>query len=417
MIMGILLNIIIIIGLFLSIFWLITLFNTRSEYNIPDEYPGVTVIIPAYNEEEAVQRTIESCLDIEYPGPLTIIAVNDASTDDTLSMIQAYEDDIQIIDKQVNEGKAKALNTALAEVETLYFTVIDADSTVEKDSLKKAMKYFYTEKGEVGAVISKLKPDREPTNIVERVQLVEYMFAGLIRYLSAGLRLLHITPGVLSIYKTSIVKGLKGFDSNNVTEDFEMAVRLRRNDYLINYAPDSKVYTKVPDTFNQFLGQRLRWGRGFFRTIFTHNKIIFNKEKGLFGIYEFPMNIASPILFFIAAFILAYNIVRGMYEFFFKLIFTPDVIEWFKVSSVEEMVLSFNTFINAPLTLSLVFVGIFLFFVFRFYDYDYFAQNTFKKIGALIVYIFIFNYIFVYVFSKALYDEVTGIGYTWETKT
>lgn len=413
---GLLLNIVIIVGLFLSIFWLIALLNTKNPSRKPKKYPSVTIIIPAFNEGENVSKTIKSCKELQYLGILNIIVVNDASTDNTLEHIKKFSG-IKIIDKKKNEGKASALNTALKQVNTDYFSVVDADSTIKNDSLTNAIKYFYkSEDQEVGAVIAKMMPQNTNFNFAERIQLVEYMFVGLVRYLSAALRLLHVTPGVLSVYKTNLVKDLGGFDKNNLTEDFELAVRIRKKGYLINYAQDSVVFTKVPNQFNVFLKQRIRWARGFFRTIYKHKDILFNKKLGIFGMYEFPMNIISPLLFFIAVFILTFNIVKGIYEFLFKLIVTPEVIVWFEWSSFTERLLSFNTFVSIPILLSLFLVLIFLYLVFKFYNYSYLKEGKFKKILSLFIYIFIYNYIYIYVFSYAFYKEITGAKYSWGTK-
>ncbi len=416
MVLNVLLHTVIFTGFFLAVFWLVALLNVKEYKRRIENYPSVTIIIPAYNEEEGVGRTIESCKNLEYPGKLDILVVNDASKDRTLEKIKKYKG-IKILDNKKNEGKASALNKALKEVKTEYFAVMDADSLVDRYALRNAIKYFIIKDGdEVGSVMTKLKPENESGNYLERVQLIEYMFVGLVRYLSASLRLLHIAPGVMSVYKTRVVKKLKGFDKTNLTEDFELAVRLRKNGYLINYAHDSLGYTKVPNNFKVFLKQRLRWGRGFFRTIFKHKDIIFNKKKGLFGIYEFPMNIISPLLFFVAVFILTINIVRSVYEFLFKLIVTPDVIKWFEFNSFREMMLSFNSLISLPILASLLLVLLFIYFVFKFYDHKFFERDKFKKVIALVTYVFIYSYIYVYLFSKAFYMEVVNKEYDWGTK-
>ncbi|MFP4567629.1 MAG: glycosyltransferase [Candidatus Woesearchaeota archaeon] len=410
---------IILISLFIITFYVITLIKSEYKPKNIKEYPEVTILIPAYNEEQGIQRTIESAKNLDYPGKVHIIIIDDASKDKTAEIAKKYliEDTIKLIQLPKNQGKANAMNYALKQVKTEYFAVLDADSVVDKKSLKKLMTHFYMDRGEpVGAVMSKLKPENEDTNVYERIQVIEYLIVGLMRALSASLRFLHIAPGVLSAYKTYIIKKIGGFDTKNLTEDFELGVRLKKNGYLIDYAHESLAYTKTPNTLNQIINQRIRWFRGFFRTHIKHKDIHFNKKHGLFGLYEFPITVFGLMMLFIGITILSYNIYKAITQFLFKLIYTPDVIVWFEIKPIQDYLLTTDITIIMPILLLLIITLFMVRTTIKFYESNFFTKNLPKKIIALFLYIMIYNYIYVYIIPKSIYLELKGKKYDWGTK-
>lgn len=407
---------IVFVGLYFSFFWILIILNREQESKKETFFPSVSVLIPAYNEELGIEKTIKSCLKLSYPGKLKIYVVNDASTDNTVKVAKKYEDKIIIVDKKKNAGKAAALNYTLKQIKTDYFAVVDADSEVSGHSLRKAIQHFKREDNEkVGAVVSKMKPSNI-TTFLERVQLMEYLLVGLIRSLSATIRLLHLTPGVLSIYDTKLVKKLGGFDSKCLTEDFEIAVRLRSEGYLVEYAPESDVFTKTPNKFKVFLKQRIRWSRGFIQVHTKHRKLFFNKKQGLFGLYQMPMNILGPVLFFLAVFAISFKIYLKLYEFTYKVFNTPDLIAFFDYDSIKVFLLGLDPKIDFLIVMSLLLVVLYFWAIMKFYKFNLFKQQPFKKIWALILYIMVYNYIYIYVWIVALIKEIQNKGYDWGTK-
>ena len=414
-------QIIIFFGLYMSIFWILVLINSRTiieKKKLKDiVFPKISIIVPAYNEEDGIEKTIKSLLNLNYPNKVEIIIVNDASTDKTINKINKFSSKIKIIDKKKNAGKAAAINSGLKIAKGDFIGVVDADSEVSRNSLKNLIQHFYYEGGEnIGAVISRMKPTNESKNLLERIQLMEYMFVGLIRHLFSSLRVLHLTPGVLSVYRKDLLIKLGGFDKTNITEDFEVAVRVRKSGYLIKFARDSEVYTTTPNQFNIFLKQRIRWARGFIRTHLKHRDIFFKKKYGIFGIYQFPMNILSPFIYFLAIFAIVFNMYKMIYEFLFKLLNTPDVINWFTFTTINEIILTYNPKIGFLIFTSFTLMMLLIYSVFKIYNYNFFSKDTFKKIIAFIVYIMFFNYIYIYVWSVSIFKEMKREKYNWGTK-
>lgn len=409
---------IIFFGLYMTIFWILVLINTKNKKNSSEiTYSPVSLIIPAYNEENGIEKTIKSALALNYPGEIEVIVVNDASKDNTFKVAKKYDKKIKIIDKKKNAGKAAAINSALKIAKGKFIGVVDADSKISKNSVKNIIKYFDSDDNEkVGAVISKMKPDNESGNLLERIQLIEYMMVGLMRSLSSSIRLLHLTPGVLSMYNAKVLKKLGGFDQNNLTEDFEVGVRVRKAGYLVKYSYESPVYTTTPNRFDIFLKQRIRWSRGFIQTHKKHKNTFFNKKYGLFGLYQFPMNIAGPIIYFLTIFTISFNIYKQLYEFIFKLIYTPGVITWFEFDSLRDIILTLNPKIDLLILVSFILMLTLIYWVMKFYDYNFFKHHTLKKIWAFIVYVMVYNYIYIYVWIVSIIKESRGEKYNWGTK-
>lgn len=410
-------QVIIIFTLYFSVFWILVLFN--SYYYEPKKrirYPSVTIIVAAYNEEKGIEKTVKSCLALNYPGQLEVIVVNDASKDKTINILRKYKDRIKIIDKKKNEGKSRALNDGVKVAKGELVGVVDADSTLAKSSLKNAVKHFYNEDSDkVGAVISKMRPSNT-SKTLERLQELEYVMAGMIRYLTASLRLLHLTPGVLSLYRRDLVKEVGNFDPNVLTEDFEIAVRIRKMGYLVLFAHDSEVNTEIPDKLKPFLNQRIRWTRGYIQTHRKHKEVFFNKKFGFYGLYKFPMDIVGPLLFFSAVFTISYHVYKQIYEFLFKLIFTPGVISWFSFDSLSDFVLTFDPQIELLILVSIILSLSMIYGVLKFYRYPYFRQNTFKKLWYLFLYIMIYNYIYLVAWVISITKELRSERHVWGTK-
>jgi cellulose synthase/poly-beta-1,6-N-acetylglucosamine synthase-like glycosyltransferase len=398
---------IIFVSLYFAIFWFLLLLNVDKKIRIIRKYPSVTLLIPAYNEEKGIEKTIKSCMNTKYLGKLEIIVINDASNDNTIKIAKKYKDKIIIIDKKVNQGKAAAINDGLNKASGKIIGIVDADSEISSQAVKNCVANFGSyDNQKVGAVISKMKPANENSNILERIQLIEYMLVSLIRYFFSYSRLLHTTPGVLSMYDAKALNEIGGFDPKNLTEDFEVAVRLRKKGYLIGYSYDSPVYTNTPSDFKTFLKQRIRWSRGFIQTHKKHKDIFFNKKYGLFGLYQFPMNVIGPIIFFLAIFTISYNIYRKLYEILFKLIFTPDLLELFVFDSLKDFLLTSNPKIDLPIIISFLLVLLVYYGIIKFYDYNFFKKSLIKKILAFVIYIMLYNYIYIYVWIISIIKEI-----------
>ena len=142
--------IIYIIFLFLNVFWLLVYFLDTESWKPRKrlkEYPFVTIAIPARNEEEVIELTLKSAINIDYPrDKYEIILILNDSKDDTLKIAKEVKRKnkdtlIKILDIK-EKGKGLALNKALKIANGEFFVLLDADSYVEKGALKELLTYF-----------------------------------------------------------------------------------------------------------------------------------------------------------------------------------------------------------------------------------------------------------------------------------
>jgi len=197
--------------------------------------PLVTVSIPAWNEAANIRQTMESVLALDYPDDrLELIVVNDGSVDETEDLARRVAEEnknrsISVL-YQPNRGKGAALNTVLRSAKGEFFVTMDADSSIRKDALKKMMPQFNVPG--VAAVLPLMKV-REPRNLLQKIQWCEYLVSAFYKRLMAVLDCISIIPGPFSVYRTSVLLELGGFDEKNITEVVEMTLRLQ-NHHLQN---------------------------------------------------------------------------------------------------------------------------------------------------------------------------------------
>ncbi|MEK6823215.1 MAG: glycosyltransferase family 2 protein, partial [Nanoarchaeota archaeon] len=185
-----------IISLYFAVFWFLVLLDAPPQHRKRSmtSLPKVSVIIPAYNEEDCIRDTMESVLALEYPADkLQVIVVNDGSKDRTeeeaKKVIAAHPaSDILYIAKQ-NGGKGTALNMGIAQASGEFIATMDSDSGVEPAALRKMLPYFADDT--IVAVVPSMKV-REPKTWLQRVQWYEYVVNIFYKELMGRLDCLHV---------------------------------------------------------------------------------------------------------------------------------------------------------------------------------------------------------------------------------
>jgi len=298
-----LLQILVLVAFYLSLyfitFWLLTFFEKGilTEEKELTHFPNVTVALPVYNEEKNVAKSILSVLALDYPSnKLQVIVVNDGSKDNSLSVIKQLikehpKRNILLID-QKNAGKGAVLNTALRRATGEYFVCLDSDSEISSDALKKMLPHFTDDV----AVVLPLMKVRTPKTILQKLQWCEYLLNFFYKSLMATINCVHVAPGPFSVYKKKVLEEVGGFAVNNLTEDFEITLKIQKKHYKIIQLLNATVYTGTPQTFAAFCKQRNRWYKGTLLNLFTYKNMIFNKKYGDFGMLQLPRVLLSGFL-------------------------------------------------------------------------------------------------------------------------
>ena len=282
-------------ALYFEIFLLITYFevkkkikNTFFDQISYKKLPTVSIIVPCWNEENTIIKTIFSLLKLDYPkDKLSIIIVDDGSTDGTSNVLQRFNRNKQVsLLKKENGGKHTAVNLGLSVSTSDLVGCLDADSFVHPQALKRIVNRFSDP--EVMAVTPSMKINN-PQNYLELIQKVEYVIGIFIRKTLSHLNALYITPGPFSIFRREVFSLIGNYKKAHNTEDLEMALRMQKNRMRIDNSHDAYVYTTAPDTVRKLYKQRVRWTYGFLKNALDYRKMFFKPEFGHLGVMILPL--------------------------------------------------------------------------------------------------------------------------------
>jgi cellulose synthase/poly-beta-1,6-N-acetylglucosamine synthase-like glycosyltransferase len=254
-----------------------------------DFFPSVTFLVPCWNEEKTVGLTVKSILDLDYPkDKIRVIVIDDGSKDDTFNIAKKYENDQVMVLQKENGGKHTALNLGLEYTSTDLVAIIDADSTLDKNALREAAKYFKDQ--EVKGLASCMQI-RDVNTIWQRAQAVEYMLSTFWRKSYSAIDAIQVMPGPFSVFRRSVFDEIGNYRKAHNAEDFEMTLRLHKNHYKIVNAHKAYVYTVGPATLKGLLRQRVRWIHGFLENARDYRFMFFKREYGNFGLFTLPFAI------------------------------------------------------------------------------------------------------------------------------
>ena len=290
----------IVVGLFAVIDRLL---KTRAR-DVPSFHPRVAVLVPAYNEEKVIVRTIRSVLNSDYKN-LHIIVIDDGSKDRTAEVaIAAYTKEIaagqvQVFSKR-NEGKAAALNYALERIGEEVYIGIDADTVIATDAISKLVPHFQDRK--IGAMAGNAKVGNR-VNLWTRWQALEYITSQ--NFERRAMDLFHVVtvvPGAIGAWRTAPVKAAGGYPLNTVAEDADLTMDLLEQGLKVDYEDRALAFTEAPIDMKGLMRQRFRWSFGILQSVFKHRgAFIRNKAMGLFAlpnilIFQMLLPLVSPFI-------------------------------------------------------------------------------------------------------------------------
>jgi len=294
--------------------------------------PQVSVLVPAYNEEATIAGSVRSMLQLNYPD-YEIIVINDGSKDGTMAALhrdfalvpfpEAYwqrvpaqpvrgiyrstsHPSLRVIDKE-NGGKADALNAGINASRYALFCGVDADSVLERDSLRRVIEPFLNDPRTIasggtvrianGCSVDSgfLKTVGLPWNLLALLQIVEYLRAFLFGRLGwSPLNAVLIISGAFGVFRKDVVVEAGGYRTDTVGEDMELVVRLhrlhrtRRIPYRIVFVPDPICWTEAPESLRVLKNQRVRWQRGLSDSLTMNIGLLFHPRGGAAGWLAFP---------------------------------------------------------------------------------------------------------------------------------
>ncbi len=244
----------------------------RAFQQMPDDQlPGVSILIPAHNEELVIEKTLASMLELEYPkDKLEIIVVNDGSTDATAEIVErmAQKDGcIKLFNVPADmsaRGKSNALNLGLQEAQYEIIGIYDADNTPEPKSLRYLVQNLIVNP-KLAAAFGKFRTRNKRRNLLTRfINLETLSFQSMVQAGRYQLFRIAILPGTNLIFHRRCYEEVGGWDEEALTEDTEFSIRLYEAGYEIKFVPYAVTWEEEPEQWSTWLRQRTRWVRGNF---------------------------------------------------------------------------------------------------------------------------------------------------------
>ncbi|HVP86162.1 MAG TPA: glycosyltransferase [Rhizomicrobium sp.] len=247
----------------------------------------VSVIIPAYNEENVIAATVRRILASTYRR-MEVIVIDDGSKDGTFSVLKEHFSDHPAITllSVANGGKANALNVALSHARGDVVVALDADTQFNPDTISRLVRWFGD--AEVGAVAGNAKVGNR-INMITRWQALEYIVAqNLERRALAALGTLTVVPGAVGAWRRSAIEQIGGFRSDTVAEDQDLTIALQRVGYKVLFDSSAIAWTEAPTTFRGLAKQRFRWAYGTLQCLWKYRKLTFRPKYGALGMIALP---------------------------------------------------------------------------------------------------------------------------------
>ncbi len=301
----------------------------------------ISLIVPAYNESASIISSVKALLQLEYPD-FELIVVNDGSKDDTLEKMigafslrlfpEAYREripcrdvlgiykstryrNLRVIDKENGGCKADAVNAGINAARYPLVCVVDADSILQPDSLRRVVRPFLEDPRTVavggtvriangcsirGGYLEKVGLPRNPLALF---QVVEYLRAFLFGRMGwSPINALLIVSGAFGVFHKETLVEAGGFNPEAVGEDMEIILRLhrvmkaKRRPYRITFIPDPVCWTDAPERLRDLRSQRVRWQHGLGQCLFMNRSLIFNPRGGTVSWLSIPFYLVFELL-------------------------------------------------------------------------------------------------------------------------
>lgn len=283
----------------------------NNNLNHGKKKPFISIILAVHNEEKIISSCLKSFLTSSYRNK-ELIVVNDASTDNTLSILRDFEKDprVKIINLEKNVGKKKAIGEGIRKAKGEIYVFTDSDSVVEPHAISRIIEIFIYDEN-IGAVSGHGRALNGNKNILTRIQDTWYegQFSVKKAFESVFGCVTCISGPLAAFRKDAIFNFIPAWENDSfLGQEFKFATdrtltgfvlgcmsmgdKLKKKysnswfvtskDYPLKewklvYCKSAKVWTEVPDTFKKLIRQQIRWKKSFVRNIFFTGKFYWKK--------------------------------------------------------------------------------------------------------------------------------------------
>ena len=288
-------------------------------------YPGVTLLIAAYNEEAGIKATLQSIAQLRYSGEVEALVLNDGSKDETAAKIREAQAElnfppnisVRLLDFVENRGKAAVLNDGLKEAVHELICTIDGDSRLRADSLTEIVERYLSDPPGTMAVAGAVLVRNSRSSLITAAQEWDY-FHGIaaVKRMQSMYHGTLVAQGAFSLYRKDALEEVGGWP-DSVGEDIVMTWAMLGKGYRVGYAEDAIVFTDAPSTLRQFYHQRKRWSRGLIEAMQRHKSLLFKRRLSTLFVWWnclfLPLDLTFTFVFIpgLVAAILGYYWIAG----------------------------------------------------------------------------------------------------------
>jgi cellulose synthase/poly-beta-1,6-N-acetylglucosamine synthase-like glycosyltransferase/peptidoglycan/xylan/chitin deacetylase (PgdA/CDA1 family) len=265
--------------------------------------PGISVIVPAYNEAAGIAATVRSMVQSDYPGDLEVIVVDDGSTDDTAAIVRSLRLPGVHVVSQRNAGKPAALNRGIAEALFDVLVLVDGDTIFAPDALSRLA--LRMGDPDVGAVSGNTKVANRG-GLLGRWQHLEYVMGfNLERRMFDLLGAIPTVPGAIGAFRRATLEDVGGVSASTLAEDTDLTMAICRSGWRVIYEPRALAWTEAPATLRQLWRQRYRWCYGTMQSMWKHRRSVVERgPSGRFGrrcliyltFYQILLPLIAPVV-------------------------------------------------------------------------------------------------------------------------
>lgn len=237
----------------------------------------ISVLIPCFNEEASVRRSVESAL-FQTRKPDQIVVVDDGSTDRSTDILREFGDRITFVRIPFNTGnKSYAQEYGLRFIDGDIFITADADTLLDRRFVEHIAIAF--QDPNVAAVCGYVKSIKH--NWLTACREIEYVFGQMFYKIAQSyINALIVVPGCAAAFRTDIFRRDVRYTHDTVTEDLDFTYQLHKKGYTIRYERSAVVYTQDPGDLASYVNQMRRWYRGGWQ----------NLRKHALGMLNLPLN-------------------------------------------------------------------------------------------------------------------------------
>jgi hyaluronan synthase len=270
--------------------------------------PAIAIVMPSFNEQEAIGDSLRSLLALEYPPEkLELIAVNDGSTDATLAEMQrvAARSDgrVRVIDFPENRGKRAAMAAGIRASVAEVIVFVDSDSVVEPGALRKLVQPLADPR--VGAVCGHANVLNLRESWLTRMQAVRYFVAfRVVKAAESVFNAVTCCSGCFSAYRReAILPRMQWWENQrflgveSTFGDDRSLTNCVLRDWRIVYEKRAVSHTIVPARFRAFVTQQTRWKRSWTRESLLVARFIWRKHPvaAVFTYLSIVLPLIAPV--------------------------------------------------------------------------------------------------------------------------